>query len=259
MNSSFLHADGTLAPQRHAWWSDWLPSLTQVQQAIQLRFEAAPAPSVGLYNDRTDALAITMRQGLGLVVVAALLAGFIPFLVNSVTAIGLGTPLPLIKLAQQTQRFNVMPSQLGQSLQTVAGLAPALFPRWLAALLSAVGAWINWPLNWLTWWLVYGVATLLATKIWGAPPTLQRFLAVTSYAAAPLILTGLGPIPCLGFVAQIVAVVWMLAVYAASVRAITRLDWGHTIVAILLPAAVVSLVAFALTLAFASTFMRMIF
>jgi hypothetical protein len=259
MNSSFLRADGTLAPQRHAWWSDWLPSLTQVQQAIQLRFDATPASAAGLDNERARVLAISMRQGLGLVVIAALLAGFIPFLVNSVTAISLGTPLPLTTLAQQSQNYNgAVTSQLGQGLQTVSGLAPSFFPRWLAALLSTLGAWINWPLHWLTWWLVYGVVTLLVAKIWGAPPTLQRFLAATSYAAAPLILVGLGPIPCLGVVAQVVGVAWMLVVYAAGVRAITRLDWGHTIISILLPAAVVSLIAFAFTVASIATIIRLL-
>jgi hypothetical protein len=128
----------------------------------------------------------------------------------------------------------------------------------LAALLSTVGAWINWPLHWLTWWLVYGTATLLAAKVWGAPTTLQRFLAVTSYAAVPMILTGLGPVPCIGVLARIVAVTWMLAVYVTSVRAVTRLDWQRAAIAVLLPAAIVSVAGFLLLLATASTLLRMI-
>jgi hypothetical protein len=129
----------------------------------------------------------------------------------------------------------------------------------LAALLSTVGEWINWPLRWLTWWLVYGTAVLLAAKAWGVPTTLQRFLAVTSYAAVPMILSGLGPIPCLGVVAQIGAVVWMVAVYVTSVRAVTGLDWGRAVVAVILPAAVVSMLAFALFLATAASVLRMVF
>jgi hypothetical protein len=54
-----------------------------------------------------------------------------------------------------------------------------------------------------------------------------------------------------------VGVVWMLVVYAAGVRAITRLDWGHTIVSMLLPAAVVSLIAFAFTVASIATIIRL--
>jgi hypothetical protein len=257
-SSSFLRADGTLEQPHSAWWAEWLPSLSQVQQAIQLRF-GRTASTVDL-NSGVNVWAISMRQGLGLIVVAALLAGLLPFLVNTVNAIRLGTALPFIQLAEQAQsNTGTPPSQLGESLQTLAGLAPAVLPRWLAALLSTLGAWINGPLNWLTWWLVYGTAVLLGAKVWGAPTTLQQFLGGTSYAAVPMILTGLGPIPCLGVVAQLVAVAWMLVVYASSVRVLTGLDWGRTIVAVLLPAAVLSVLGFALLLAAASTFLRMIF
>jgi hypothetical protein len=264
-SSSFLRADGTLDRQGTAWWSPWLPSLSQVRQAIQLRFDTAPKRSelelsIPSTNTFTNVWALTMRQGLGLVIVAALLAGFLPFLINTVTAIRLGTVLPFIELAQQAQRAEgAPPSPLDQAFETLASLSPAVLPPWLAALLSTIGEWINWPLRWLTWWLVYGTAVLLAAKGWGAPTTLQRFLAVTSYAAVPMIVSGLGPIPCLGVLAQIVAVVWMLAVYTTGVRVVTGLDWGRAAVAVILPAAVVSLIGFTLLLAAASTVLRMIF
>lgn len=252
-SSSFLRADGSMAPPRQVGWSDWLPSLSQVQQAAQLRFERTADATV-------DVWALTMRQGMGLVIVAALLAGLLPFLVNSVVAMRAGTPFPFVQLAQQAQDAqDTTPSQLGESFQTLAGLAPAVLPRWLAALLSTLGGWINWPLRWLTWWLVYGTATLLAAKAWGAPTTLQRFFALTSYAAVPLILTGLGPIPCLGAIATIVAAVWSFGVYTTSVRAATGLDWGRAVVAVILPAAIIALVSFALLLATASTLLQMIF
>jgi hypothetical protein len=74
-----------------------------------------------------------------------------------------------------------------------------------------------------------------------------------------MILSGLGPIPCLGVVAQIGAVVWMLAVYVTSVRAVTGLDWGRAVAAVILPAAVVSMLAFALFLATAASVLRTVF
>ena len=249
-SSAFLRTDGSLAPPRNGWWSNWLPSLSQVQQAAQLRF--TPAANV-------DVWAISMRQGMGFVVVAALLAGLLPFLVNSFIALRAGTSLPFIQLAQQAQDAqSSTPSQLRESFEILAGLAPAVLPGWLAALLSTVGEWINWPLRWLTWWLVYGTATLLAAKAWGAPTTLQRFFALTSYAAAPLIITGLGPIPCLGTIATLFAGVWSLGVYVSSVRAVTGLDWSRAVVAVILPAAIIALISFALLLATASTLLQMI-
>jgi hypothetical protein len=254
-SSSFLRADGALDTPRPTWWSEWLPSLGQIQQAIQPQFgPEAPSPAA--------TWAITMRQGLGLVVISALLAGFLPFLFNSVTAIRLGTVLPLAEQAQQAQEQSdsgASISQMGDTWQRLAGLPPAVLPSWLAALLSSLGEWINWPLRWLTWWLVYGTATLLAAKVWNAPTTLQRFLGATSYAAVPMILTGLGPIPCLGIISQIIAVIWMFVVYCTSVRAVTGLDWGRAIIAVILPAAIISLLGIILSLAIVTSVLRAIF
>lgn len=254
-SSSFLRADGSLDISRSAWWLDWLPSLSQIQQAIQVPY--GPETS-----SPATAWAISMRQGLGLVVISALLAGFLPFLVNTVTSIRTGTVLPLAEQAQQAQEqadSGAALSRMDETWQRLAGLPPALFPRWLAALLSCLGEWINRPLRWLTWWLVYGTATLLAAKVWKAPTTLQRFLGATSFAAVPMILTGLGPIPCLGVVIQIVAVVWMLVVYCTSVRAVTGLDWGRAAITVILPAAVALLFGIILSLAVATSVFKAIF
>jgi hypothetical protein len=193
------------------------------------------------------------------VVVAALLAGLLPFLVNAVTSMRAGTALPLAQFAQEQSVDGTIPALWGDTWQRLAGLPPALLPGWLAGLLTSLGTWINWPLRWITWWLVYGTGVLLAAKIWGAPPTLQRFLAVTSYAAVPLVLTGLGPIPWLGTLVELVAVLWMLAVYGSSVRAVTGLDWGRTILAVVLPGAIVSAIGFTVLLAAATTVLRMVF
>lgn len=254
-SSSFLRADGAIERQHPAWWLAWLPTPDQIQRAIQLQFGAEP-------NGNTAAWSINMRQGLGLVVAAALVAGLLPFLVNSVTAIRMGTALPLARLAQQAQEQSAESgplAQIGETWQTLAGLSPAVLPGWMAGLLSSLGEWINWPLRWLTWWLVYGTAVLLAAKVWGAPTTLQRFFSSTSYAAVPMILTGLGPIPCLGALAQVVAVLWMLAVYVASVRTATGLDWGRAAVSVILPGAIALLFGAMLLLATATTLLRMAF
>ena len=80
-----------------------------------------------------------------------------------------------------------------------------------------------------------------------------------NYVFDPLIITGLGPIPCLGTIATVVAGVWSLGIYVTSVRAVTGLDWGRAIVAVILPAAIIALISFALLLATASTLLQLIF
>lgn len=248
--SSFLQSDGTLRPTDDRGRHGWLPTLTQLQQA--LRFDFSVAQPNGVW-------AISMRQGMGLIVVTALVAGLLPFLVNWVTAARLGTALPLAELAHE---FETDPGATGwaagisDTWQTLAGLPPAFFPGWLAAFLSSLGAWINWPLNWLAWWIAYGAGVLAVAKVWGAPTTLQRFFAMTSYAALPLLLLALGPIPCLGALARIIGVLWMLALYTAAVRAVTGLDWGRAVAAVLAPGALLALLTLLAGVAFAVSLLR---
>jgi hypothetical protein len=270
MNASrFLRADGTLDVPQAGHWSGWLPDWTQVLAALRLEFdppepgrafgadaatapEQAAAPEVTVWD-------ISMRQALGLVVVAGLLAGVIPFVVNWVSSVQAGGVLPLVQLARAAEAQDLVPlAPLWSALQDLGGLQPAVFPVWLAAFLAALGGWINQPLNWLTWWIVYGAAVLLTAKIWGAPATLQQFYALTGYAAVPLVLTGLGPIPFLGPVANFVAVVWMLVVYGRAVSAVTGLSFGRTLLAVLLPGAVLGLLATLAVLSLGVTLLRVL-
>ncbi len=251
--SSFLQSDGTLRPRPEHGWHGWLPRRGQLKQALQFDFRV---------NQPDGVWGISMRQGMGLVVVAALVAGLLPFLVNWITAARMGTALPLALMAHASARAaDADPGSFRTGIatlwQTLAGLPPAYFPGWLAALLSSLGAWINWPLNWLTGWIVYGTGVLVVAKTWGVPTTLQRFFAMTSYAAMPLILTGLRPIPCLGPVAVFVAVMWMLTLYVACVRAVTGLDWLRAAVVVILPGALVALVAALTGVALFASLLRM--
>ncbi len=269
MNSgAFLDNTGRLE-ERRAWWRDWLPQREQIASAVLLDYEAATVLD-GVADEAAaegpTTLATSMRQALGLVVVAALLGGLLPFIVNWVMAARLGTVVPLAQLAHEAAERGARTGAEGlppilplwETAQTIAGLPPALLPGWLAAFLSALGLWINWPLRWLTWWIVYGAAVLLTCKLWAVPTTLQHFYALTGYAAIPLILLGLGPIPCLGAIAQFVGIVWMLLVYIAAVRAATGLDVGRAALAVIFPGALVGLLAFLVAISFIATVLRFI-
>lgn len=270
MNASrFLRADGTLDVPKSGNGSGWLPRWAQVLAALRLEFDV-PEPGRAFGADPATPLEqgaasevtvwdTCMRQALGLVVVAGLLAGVIPFVVNWVSSAQAGGVLPLVQLARAAQAQDLVPlAPLWSALQDLGGLQPAVFPVWLAAFLAALGEWINQPLNWLTWWIAYGAAVLLTAKVWGAPTTLQRFYALTGYAAVPLVLTGLGPIPFLGPVVSFVAVVWTLTVYGRAVSAVTGLSFGRTVLAILLPGAVLGLLATLAALSLGVTLLRVL-
>jgi hypothetical protein len=221
---------------------DWLPTLEQIRNAARLHI-AWPTPDDDSSLVEPDSVMLTgMRQAIGLIVVTAIVAGFIPFCINWWTAARVGTVVPLAAAAQrigESQTPAALPAPiLRTAVEAMAGLPPALFPGWLAAGLSALGLWISQPLNWLAIWLVYGLGVLVVLKLLGAPTTLQHFYGVTGYAALPLILTALAPIPYLGALFTLVAYIWALTLYIQVLRVETGLDAWRVILAVLLPAGV---------------------
>ena len=208
----------------------WLPTPQKMSDAVQLRASG--------FTDTT------MRQSLGMVFLLGLLAGFLPFLVNWEQAASAGSALPLARARAQaffledtplnyvSALFN--PDYQSDFVQMIAGL-PQPLPGWLAASLSALGEWINWPLRWLTIWIVYGALVMACNKALGATSRLQPFFAATGFAAAPLLLIGLSSIPCLGRVCSLVGVIWAFVVYAKANEEVTRLPRRRSLAAVLLP------------------------
>lgn len=245
----------------------WLPPLQQIIHVLQFRPEAvirAPAPQAEIANDGLTNLPPTsMRQGLGLVVLTALIAGLLPFIVNWTIAGRAGSALPLAQLARspllRAEQFTEAPLFLQpwvEAVRTIAGIQPWL-PGWLAAGLSSLGVWLNQPLYWLNFWLVYGLGILIVGKLFGATTTLQNFYAATSYAYVPLILTILRPIPYLGALAVIVGLVWTFILYVRIVQLVTGLEFGPTVLSVLLPGALAALVALVTAGALVASFLRL--
>lgn len=259
MSTNFLRADGSL-DARPSPLSDWLPNRDQMSQGAQAQFDR-PLSSIGSEAALTPWHS-SMRQGLGMVVAAALAAGMLPVFIAWIQATRLGTVVPLVNLATMAELNPWAAAWLGQfdslltPFQTLAGQEPAFFPGWLAALLSALGVWINWPLRWLTWWIVYGLGVMAGAKLLGATTTLPRFYALTAYAALPLVLLALGPIPCLGSVINLVALVWAVVVYVAATRAVTGFSLARALACVLLPAAVALLLGLLMMTATAVTLLR---
>lgn len=250
----------------------WLPPLQWVIEVLQFRLDLVTPPSSETMNatisetsnesaeEKRGFLLTSMRQGMGLVIVTALVAGALPFWVNWIVAARAGTALPLVQLSRSiAQRTAEAPFSLQvwtETARTIAGIHP-WFPGWLAAGLSALGVWLNQPLNWLAFWLVYGLGILVICKLLGATTTLQRFYAATSYAYPPLILFMLRPIPFLGVVATIVAVVWSFILYVRIVHLVTQLDMGRSLLSVLLPGAVAALIGLVIVGAITVSLLRM--
>ncbi len=234
--------------QKRSRMAAWLPTRRQMLNALQLNIE--PVDGAVLPDSVTFA---GMRQGMGLIVAAALVAGLLPSLLAWTMAARVGTATPLAQLTQlaetganpQLQGVGIAPV-LAETAALIAGLEPAYFPGWLAAGITALGGWINWPLGWLNIWIVYGLGALLLAKLLGAKTTLQQFYTLTSFAFLPLVLTALGFVPCLGAIVNVIALLWAAAIYVVAVRAATGLSTGLAFLCALLPGAVVAMLSAAL-------------
>lgn len=212
--------------------------------------------------------AISMRQGFGMICIVGLLAGLIPFLVNWSVAGQAGVALPLaqkVRLYDATvdaltrgrdatpngaQIFygpNAGPADeteaaldalngntLDQTTREIAKLSP-IWPGWAVAGLSSLGEWINWPLRLLTIWLVYGTLVLLVCHWLGAGTTIQNYLAATSYAALPILLYALTPVPYLGLLAALIGTLGAIIVYFVTARTVTGLNMAQTFLAMVAP------------------------
>lgn len=242
----------------------WLPDRQQMQNAARLQVADAVDGDALTRQELAGRPATTMQQALGMVVILALVAGALPFLINWIMAARVGTAAPLLDLANALDRESAIRfgaadplAVVADTARIVAGLETRL-PAWLAALLTALGSWISWPMRWLQLWIVYGLGVLTVAKLLGATTTLQRFYAATGYAALPLLLLALTPIPCLGTLAGLVAIAWSLLIFAQAVQYVTGLQTVHLIVAILLPLAAAAMVAVLTAATFFATFAGMV-
>ena len=83
-------------------------------------------------------------------------------------------------------------------------------------------------------WLVWAAATyFIGTKIFHGKATYGEMLRVTGFAYAPLAFLILGAIPCVGFAISMVVSVWALAAVFIGVREGLDLNFGRTLVTVI--------------------------
>jgi hypothetical protein len=226
----------------------WLPGFDQMWNAARLNLADALDPF------ERGRITVSMRQGIGMIVVLGLVAGSLQLLANLWLGLSMGAAAPVAAAASSLADFaagyapNATLGELSNNASLMAGIEPRM-PGFLAALLSALGLWLNWPLGWLSIWIVYGTLTAGLARLLGAPNNLQTFFAATSFAAAPLLLTGLTPLPFVGPIAVVAGVVWGFALYYQAVRRVTGLDAARTLLSMLLPVVVIAAIPTLLAMA----------
>lgn len=209
----------------------WLPAFAQMRAAALLQIELAAGPdAAGVPFHR--GLHSSMRQGFGLVGVIALVA-MLPM--TLAVWFWKGVSLPVAPLALLTAALAGDWSSVAQL--AFAGAEGATWANRVegAPWLWALGAWLGAPIRFWTLWLVGGLLVFGFARLIGARNTLPRIFATTGYAFLPLLLLVFMPIPTVGMIAMIVALVLFVLAYVQGVRAATQMEWGHVLIAILAP------------------------
>lgn len=132
-------------------------------------------------------------------------------------------------------------AEIGFRLPSLNGPIPAFFSTFVGAYVS----WLLWAL--VTW--------LIGEYIFQGDTGFAELARITGYAKAPQILSGLGFIPGIGWIARMVGWVWMLFATFFGVKQGLELSSGKTLLTVILSSLVTFLVNwFVINPIFASLF-----
>ena len=132
-------------------------------------------------------------------------------------------------------------TEIGFRLPVLNGPVPAFLSTFVGAYVS----WLLWAL--MTW--------LIGEYIFHGDTGFAELARITGYAKAPQILSGLGFIPGLGWIARLIGWVWMLLATFFGVKQGLELSNGKTLLTIILSSLVTFLVNwFVINPIFASLF-----
>ncbi len=227
-------------------WRQWLPSVKQMRNALRLNLDDAIDGDAFDRAEFGDCPATSMREGMGMITLTALLAGLVSFVLNWIMAARWETVAPLLNWAQSVNQPGFgWPGNGGvmaETASTIAGLDSWL-PAWLAAGLSALGVWLSMPLEWLAIWITYGLGVLVIAHFMGATTTLPRFYGGVSYAVLPLAFYIFTPALFIGPLIRLGATIWALIIFVRAVKVVTGLETARAILSTLLPWALMLLVS----------------
>lgn len=122
-----------------------------------------------------------------------------------------------------------------------------LLPRGINGFLQSLGAYLTRVLAALGGWMLYGALVLIAVNLLGGSAKLPDFLGMTSLYAIPALLGLLRPIPCVGGLLVLIGTIWSIVVYIKAVSVASDLDAGRSILAVVAPFIIITLLGILLS------------
>lgn len=190
-------------------------------------------------------------RGIVLIIVVTLVAGLLSFavdLVDRVSPVKLGDVEEGMREAYKWMTVLIPESDVAEFKEVwdeMFGIIPAMvrdvsavkspLPRGIVGFFQAFGSWVSRAATAIGGWMFYGVLVLIFVNLLGGSAKLPEFLGTVALYTIPGLLALLAPIPCLGWLLVLVAMVWSIVVYMKATSVAGNLDTGRTIVAVLAP------------------------
>jgi hypothetical protein len=193
-----------------------------------------------------------MKRGVLLFVVVTLLAGSVPFLIDTARALVVrnqpppqqmeeifGPMAPYMGEMPPEFELYVLPNiQAGIELGWRIAQLKTPLPKFLSVIFEFWGDFVSSPWGRLARWMGYTLLVLLVAKLLGGYATLPQMLGATALYIVPHILGIFNFIPCLGGLLGFVALLWGIAIYIKAVAVANHFSLGRAVVATVMPVAV---------------------
>jgi hypothetical protein len=190
-------------------------------------------------------------RGIVLIIVVSLVAGLVVFAVNLVERV---RPVDVTAIEEQMRQsfewqYRFMPElqdpeareMMERTIDVVVPMVRELsdvsapLPQGITGFLNAFGSWLSRALTAIGGWLFYGTLVLLFVNLLGGSAKLPEFLGTVSVYVVPGLLGLLSPIPCVGSLLGLIAMVWSIVVYIKATSVVGKLDAGRAILAVVAP------------------------
>ncbi len=193
-----------------------------------------------------------MKRGVLLIVVVSLLAGSIPFLIDTTRAlIKRNQPPPqqmedifgpmgsyMDEVSPEFEHYVLPNIQAGIQLGWRISQLKTPLPKFLSVIFEFAGDFLSTPWGRMARWMGYTLLVLLVAKLLGGRATLPQMLGATAVYIIPHILGIFSFIPCLGGLLGLMAMLWGIAIYIKAVAVANDFSAGRAATATVIPAVV---------------------
>jgi hypothetical protein len=193
-----------------------------------------------------------MKRGVVLLLVIILLAGSVPFLIDTGRALAnrnqpppqdvediFGPMTPYMgEFPPEFEQFILPNIQAGIEIGWRVAQLKTPLPHVLGVLFEFWGKFVSSPWGRMARWMGYTLLVLLVAKLLGGVATLPQMLGATALYIIPHLLGIFSFIPCLGALLGLVATLWGIGIYVKAVAVANDFSVGRAATATVIPAAV---------------------